>query len=146
MKRAIVTSLICLLTITSSLSQSIYPKKLVINGDTLVAVTTLQLKGINKFLIERKIYKEAVAESNAKMTQYLQDIAIANRLSDDKTKLITLQSKQIIDLNKLNLLSDKQVDLMRKEISNQKRKKFRSTVISITATALVTATTMSLLK
>ena len=133
------------MTISSS-SQTIYPQKLVINGDTVVAISPFQLRGINRLLIERKIYKESVTEIQAKMVVLNKDILKAYKLNEDKTKLIDLQEQQIKDLNTLNVNSEKNIALMKSEISNQKRKKFRSTVVGVATTALVTATVVSMIK
>lgn len=74
------------------------------------------------------------------------DIIKANRLLDDKSRLISLQDSQITDLNRVINNSDKNISLLKEEIKLQKKRKVKSTVVGVTATALVTATIVSLLK
>ena len=97
-------------------------------------------------LIERKVYKETVVSSQIKLNILNSEIVKANRLNDDKSKLIGVQTIQINDLNMMNVNCDQNIALMKKEISNQKRKKFVSTVKWVGATMAITATVVSLLK
>lgn len=97
-------------------------------------------------LIERKVYKETVVSSQIKLNILNSEIVKANRLNDEKNKLIGVQTLQINDLNLMNTNCDQNIALMKKEISNQKRKKFVSTVKWVGATMAITATVVSLLK
>ena len=127
-------------------SQNIYPKKLLIEGDTIVAILPMQLRGINQLLVERKIYIEANEEIQVRMTALIEDIKKANKLNEDKTKLINLQAEQIETYKKLTFNADKNIEAMKSEISNQKRKKFRSTVMTVGITAVTTTAAVLLLK
>lgn len=146
MKQRTLVLITCLLTVTLGYSQNIYPKKIVLSSDTVVIITPLQLKSINQKLTERKILKESVSDIQTHYTQQNLYIKKMNTLSEDKTKLIIKQNQQIADLKNISDNADKNMELMRKEISNQKRKKFTSTIKWVGITMAATATVVSLIK
>jgi hypothetical protein len=104
------------------------------------------LRSINVFLIERNTYKETVGESKLRMEVLNKNLIKASILNEEKTKLITLQSQQIEDLKNLSGNCDQAIEAMKKEISNQKRKKFRSTTVAVLITATVTTAVVALIK
>lgn len=146
MKRLIVISALCLLTTISCICQNTYPQKLVVGNDTLVALTPGQVKSINLLLNDRLMYRDIVQETRLKIDSINKVIMNVNLLSKEKSMLIDLQYKQIIDLNKLYGFASQNIDILKGEVKDQKRKKFKSTVVSIAGTALVTASAVLLLK
>lgn len=146
MKKLLLMLGTCLLMTAFCSSQNIYPKKLLIDGTEIVAILPLQLKGINQLLVERRIYMDATADIKVGMALLMEDIQKANKLNEDKSSLISLQAQQIADLKLLVENGNKNIALMKSEISNQKRKKFRSTAVAVTITAAVTATAVLFIK
>ena len=74
------------------------------------------------------------------------DILSMNKLSENKSQLISLQKKQIEDLTSLNGYSDQNITLLKQQLKDEKKKKVKFTVIGISTTALITTTIVSLLK
>ena len=97
-------------------------------------------------MLDRKIYKEVYKDVNIKFKLLQGDILRMNELSDNKSKLISLQDKQIEDLKLLGVNSDKNIALLKKDIKDEKRKKVKFTIIGISTTALITATIVSIIK
>jgi hypothetical protein len=97
-------------------------------------------------LSERMMLKEVVLDVQNKIGIQNGEIVKINKLNQDKTDLINLQSQQIADFNSLYGLAEKNISLLKDEVKFQKKKKFKTMIISITATALVTSTGILLLK
>ena len=146
MKKITLISALCLLTTILSFCQTTYPKKLVIDNDTVVVITPIQLKGINQLLVDRKILKETLSDVQIRFKMLQNDILSMNKLSENKSQLISLQKKQIEDLTSLNGYSDQNITLLKQQLKDEKKKKVKFTVIGISTTALITTTIVSLLK
>ena len=89
---------------------------------------------------------EANEAIKIRMAVLIEDIKKANQLNEDKTKLINLQTGQIEIYKKLTENADKNISVMKDEISNQKRKKFRSTAVAVGITAVTTTIAVLVLK
>ena len=84
-----------LLIQTSLFSQDTYPKKLVIGGDTVVAITQEQSREMTKAFIELNYLGEMVDSLEQKVI-YLQ----SNRVND--STIIGNLGQQIVSLNEIN--------------------------------------------
>jgi hypothetical protein len=89
---------------------------------------------------------EVVVETQKKVKEVNLQIGKMNQLNEDKTKLISLQAAQILDLNKLNGFAEQNIIALKYEVSLQKKKKFRTFVLTAAGTALITSTGILILK
>ena len=143
MQRTIITLSICLLTTISSYCQSNYPQKIVVNKDTVVAITVDQLQTANCLLSEREIYKSQLDTAIVFFSKAVDDYEARIK---EKNVAIAMQSQQIDQINKLNANGDKQITLLNKKLKIQKGKTFRSTVIGSAIVGLIAATIVALIK
>ena len=133
MKKVVLLLSTLLLIATSVFSQTNLPKKVVIGKDTLILISSIQLKQINVLLLERRTLKEIITDVQSKISIQNRDIVKMNQLNQDKTKLIDLQSKQIADFNSLYGLAEKNITLLQDEVKLQKKKKFKLPQILLTS-------------
>ena len=105
-----------------SYSQSTYPKRMLIDGDTVVAITVEQSKKVNKTFLEKNYYK-TVTESLGKKVTLLEmnsniDYIIINKLKVqiDNLNLIISNKQKAMDKQKEDL------DATDRELKKSKRK------------------------
>ena len=134
------------MTITSSYSQNSFPKKIVLNRDTVIAISPVQLQTINQKLLQLAMYKEVAADCGNSVATLNKNIEQANTLIAQQNELIAFQKKQINDLNKLDDYSNQNIDVLKKQLKLQKQRTAKAVFIGSGVTALVTATVISLLK
>lgn len=125
------------MTVTLSYSQNTYPKKIVIENDTVIIITPMQLREVNCLLTQRDMYEEVITSCESKIDGLNVQIVEAQKMIYDRDKLISLQEDQIEDLNKIILNGENIELLINKEIRNQKTKRIKSNLISVTGTALL---------
>lgn len=77
-----------LLTSTLCFSQSSYPSKLVVDGDTLVCITVDQLRKLNTLLMDRLEYKEMNDSLYVQISIYEQLISNLNQEVNMQQSLI----------------------------------------------------------
>lgn len=92
------------------------------------------------------MFMESIKEIDVRFLALQQDMSRMNRLSDNKSETITLQNKQINDLRSYNEFAEKNSELLKKQLADEKKRKVKYTVIGISTTALITATVMSIIK
>lgn len=134
------------MTITSSYSQNSFPKKIVLNNDTVIAITSHQLVTINQKLLQLAMYKEVASDCGNSMATLNKSIEKANALIAQQSELIAFQKAQISDLNKLDDYSKQNIEVLKKQLKLQRQRTVKAVVIGSGVTALVTATVISLLK
>lgn len=105
MKRLILSWLMATLITTLSFSQSIYPKKVLIGNDTIVAVTEPQLKVINRSLNDYTHLQDAY-----KILQV--DLSAQD-------SIIHLQSLECQALDSLVRSQDLKIDFIKKDYTEQ---------------------------
>lgn len=89
--------IIWVLTAQLSYCQGSYPKKLLIEGDTVVAITVDQAKKVNKAFISAGHYKEISDSLNVKI-DVLEQKAVNNSFIIAKKDTIIKEWKEIVDL------------------------------------------------
>ena len=100
--------------LTSSYSQGIYPKKVLINKDTLILITPFQVRKLNKVFI----LKNSLRDKNEVL---METLAAYEVLSDEKDNIIQAKIKlengylkSLEGLNNENLrINDKNIVLLR---------------------------------
>lgn len=140
MRRIGIMCILFLLTATSLYCQNSYPKKILINSDTIVAITPIQLKQINSRLLELKdlrLYTQTLEEYNATQKNVIKhQIGLNRELNKKNTRLLINNS----DLMKLNSTNDKLLGYYKKELKVQKRRKtltfFGGLTIGVAATSI----------
>jgi uncharacterized coiled-coil protein SlyX len=83
------------------------------------------------------MYEEVITSCESKIDGLNVQIVEAQKMIYDRDKLISLQEDQIEDLNKIILNGENIELLINKEIRNQKTKRIKSNLISVTGTALL---------
>lgn len=121
MKRFLITTLF-LLTVTLLFCQENYPQKLLIESDTVVAVTPDQVRIINTVFDQRDFYKsksDSLALNISIQSMSLDKQILLNRQLANENNLILMNLDVYSELNKLNLSI---IEYKDKELKQQKNK------------------------
>jgi len=133
MKRIVLISLI--LTVTSLYSQETYPKKLVINSDTLVAITEKHTKIINKCFID-VFYCNIENDSLRKEVKILKEVVKNDSLVITSQSLDLTKYQEIItNKGKINETTIKELDKLK--IQLEKEEKLSNTRVMVLGGSLV---------
>ena len=131
MKRFLITTLF-LLTATLLFCQESYPKKLVIENDTIIAITPEQTKAINFVFDERDFYKDKSDSLSVKIAvQSLslnRQIMINRELSNENE--LTLMN--LDTYKKLNEINQSTIQYKNKELVQQKNKTLKFAIGGLT--------------
>ena len=119
--------------IKSSFSQDGYPKKIVIDKDTVCAVTIAQLDSINKEHIDKKECYELRDSLNSQIRNHIV-------YENDQRQIIINQDKELYAKNNIIQQKDVIIDSSDKLLKNQERKikwlKFQRTFFPILGIAI----------
>jgi len=107
----------------SSFSQNIYPKKIILNKDSVVAITQNQVIKINesfKELDDLKQFSDSLITLVSLINESNERQINLNRKLNKKNNELLIENSELIKLNSTN---DKLIDYLNKEIKNKNRKK-----------------------
>jgi hypothetical protein len=108
-----------LLIVTLSFSQNIYPSKVVINGDTIIAITTKQLYTLNDTLYHFSNTEKLVNLYKARIDTLSDIILLQNKLISNKDKLIEVSDNKFWECNNaLNNCNNNNIKLEKKNKNN----------------------------
>lgn len=113
MKRLSLILICSVLTVQSAICQTAYPKKAVIDGDTVCILNSEQTKAVNKVFVDRdecfelrdslysqiKNYDILVSDKNSVITSQQTEIDICKKIISDKDIIIQSSNKQLKDQN-----------------------------------------------
>lgn len=127
--------------IISSFSQ----EKLVINHDTVIAITPIQLQKANRLFIERKMYKDfsdSLFKANNKQQAYILTLKGINSLKTKENAFLedNLSLKDSVISNKQN-----QIQILNDQLKSTQKKKVKSFFVG-TGTGLVISAIILLIK
>jgi len=122
----------------SSYSQNIYPKKLVINNDTIAAFSCAEVRDINCMISERQVYKDQLDTAIVYIGNEEQKYKL---LLKDKNLITALQKESLALCKGENDLKDIKLLTLQGELVIQKNKHKRTIW-----TIIIVALTLSLLK
>lgn len=137
MNRLLLTLFLLILTGTSGFCQNIYPRKIVFEGDTLVAITGEQLVKINLAIAGERRYR---AENDV-LTQRVQ---VADSLSRHWQQITVLQDSIITATNKKVALAE-QLNKDFGDLLKLQRKKNLKTTIGVGVGGILLGVTAGLL-
>lgn len=126
--------------------QTDYPKKIELNSDTVIVISSPQLRQINRLITERDMFSDMIEQTEINIEKLNFKIIENNVLISDKNKLILMHQKQENSLKELVTNGDNVNKLLKKELRIQKMKTVRYTLIGSVITGLITATVISLKK
>jgi len=90
--------------VTSLYSQNLYPRLLINKTDTVVEISTSQLKKVNKLLTERKylLQTDSINKDNLKKLDYINQKQ-GEIINNDSIKFLTLtnSNKELINRNEI---------------------------------------------
>lgn len=141
MKRLILIFILSLSTVISLFSQNTYPSKFALNGDTIIAISPIQLITINEKLSELdslKLYTSNL-EDYVSLEQRLIDrqISINKTLSEKNVEILD----QLDNLTKITTVNNNMIEYLNREIDVQKRKKrasfFGGTLVGVSTTSIL---------
>lgn len=105
--------------VTLSFSQNIYPSKVVINGDTIIAITTKQLYTLNDTLYHFSNTEKLVNLYKARIDTLSDIILLQNKLISNKDKLIEVSDNKFWECNNaLNNCNNNNIKLEKKNKNN----------------------------
>ena len=110
--KKLILFIICLLIVQLNFCQTLYPKKQIIQGDTVVVITPNQLKIINGIIQERNGYKTQI------VPQYEQ-------LVSEQDSLIQVLNLKVVDWEQINATNQSiisNLSLQNEEVLRQKRR------------------------
>lgn len=127
--------------ITSSYSQS----KLVIRGDTVIAMSEKQLRNANKKFIDLKVYKNfsdsLVSEGKRKELT----IRILKENNSAKTSEIYLLTTNYTLCDSINKIREERIILLNQSLKLEQKKKVRNLFIGTAVGAIIATITIALL-
>lgn len=105
-----------------SYSQTLYPKKIVLNKDTVVVITPKQLKLSNQKMLMTGYYRRVSDTLMKEKAKYLKSITIYQVIIDEQSNLNSIADAQIRALiNQLEI--DKQICDEEKQIQKKKNRR-----------------------
>lgn len=104
---------------TLSYSQSLYPKKIVLNGDTGVFVTPNQIILSNKKMILGEYYKAKSDTLEREKIEYLESIDVFKNIVAELNSRVDIKSDQLLNCKKKN---EKTEEINEKEAKRDKWK------------------------
>lgn len=85
---------------TSVYSQGSYPKKIVFEGDTLVAITEQHMKRVNKAFVRESSYKQTIDSLGVKVvllnTKSYNDSVIISKLKQDVSTMENINKNNLV--------------------------------------------------
>lgn len=115
--------------------------KLIINGDTIVAITPLQLKKANVLFIERKMYKEyadSLFKENKRKEAHILSLQRINNLKTSKNDLL---ERNLVQMDSINSVKEERIKILNNKIKSEQAKKvkgfFTGTLVGSSLTALL---------
>lgn len=106
---------------TFSFSQSSYPKKILIDGDTLVCITPTQLRQINGLLVDRMEYKQVNDSLFLTIGRYRELVSVLEQQTQTLTLINANLTAQISKSDTLVGLVTKERDSLQKKAEKQGR-------------------------
>lgn len=114
----------------SCFSQTGYPKKIVLNADTVIAVSEDQLTKINVGLLERSLYKEQLDSTKARFAVVEETVRANRQYINSSYKLIVLLNEQIQTQGKKLENSEASILKLNDELKYQKNKTVKMVIFS----------------
>ena len=121
MKRLLLISFLLILTGTLGFCQTTYPKKVVFEGDTLVAVTSEQLVKINLAIAGERAYRS----ENEILRQ---EVHVADSISQHWQKVAVLQDSIIVATREKVVAAEQLNEDFGDLLKQEKRKNLRTTI------------------
>jgi len=117
--KSLLISVNFLLIVTLSFSQNTYPSKVVIDGDTIIAITTKQLYTLNDTLYHFSNTEKLVNLYKARIDTLSDIILLQNKLMSNKDKLIEVSDNKFWECNNaLNNCNNNNIKLEKKNKNN----------------------------
>lgn len=123
-----------MLTVTFCISQSGYPQKVIINKDTVVAITGGQLKQVNLALEAGEGYKEQLDTTLVRLNQMNAKISENRQFVNSNLQLIVLLNEQLKTTDKKVGNAEENIKQLKEELSYQKKKTVRLVIVSSAVT------------
>lgn len=101
MKLKLLLSIICLQIVQLLCSQNVYPKKVVINSDTLCLITIAQVKHIDKTFLELDKQAEMNDSLASMIRMYKSAFTTSDLLEKSLRSQILLKDQSMIELDKI---------------------------------------------